>query len=150
MKKLLSLFFVLGIMFMIGGVFADDVGQGGEGTVGLDTSVTFNPNPLNFDTIVAGEAKSLANQIIGTDSHLEIDAITVTPSEEGGIFNNENVLFSMTDDNFNAGSVFTATPIEIPVSGTVDFYVQMNVPSATPTGAFSGTITYTIMEYVSS
>ena len=145
MKKILSLLLVLSLLPM---VIAEDVGQGGSGTVGTDFSVIFNPTSLDFGNIVAGSSASLLNEIIGTNSHLEIDGISVTPDDAEGIFNNDNVLFSMTDSDFVTGDVFTTPAIEIPVLGTVDFYVQMNVPSGTSTGPFSGTITYTIMEYM--
>lgn len=148
MKKILSLLVVMSLLVGVVGVLGDTEGQDGGGTATTDYDVSFDPSELNFGNIVVGESGSVPNKIIGSDSDLQINGISVAPDDTEGIFNDVNVLFSLTDSSFVSGATFTTSPIDLPASGDYSFYVQMTVPSDTDEGVFSGTITYTLMPAV--
>jgi len=118
--------------------------QTGNGQVVTDLTLIINPISLIFGDMQPGESKTLPTILTVGQSNLDVSMIQVTPSQEGGIFNENNVLFSVDDINF--ADVSEIGIINIPSETSKNLFVKLTIPTATPAGPFSGTITYTVMQ----
>jgi hypothetical protein len=147
MKKLLVL---MSVMLLFGVTFVmateDSNPQDGGGDVNVDYTVNFPSGALDFGGLIPGASGSQPNQVSVGTSPLVMMGITVEPDAVGGIFNSDNVQFSLTDADFVPIDEFLNEDLSIATHGVLDFFVEMTIPVGTLSGPYAGTITYTVME----
>lgn len=149
MKTILACLVMVSLLSMVG-VMALEVPQGANGNVLAQIQLTPTQDPLPFGDIAVGNFGTVTNTLTAGNSNIQITLISVAPVT-GTVFSTANVEFS-----FDAGTTFLhtndagfLTPVPtISALGSISPMVRLNVPAGTTSGAFTGTITYTVMEAI--
>ena len=129
----------LAALFLSGAVGVLAVDQETNATVEADLTLTPTPNPMNFGPLMPGESNTIETTLTPGTSDL---TVTVGVSDTiGGIFE-DNLMIDI-----GAGFVVPETvEILIDADTPMDVDYMLDIPVGTPSGPYSATITYTVLE----
>lgn len=132
---------MIGLMGMMGVVMADAATQGAEITVQADlSSFVATPNPIPFGNLIPGAESIQSITLTPGTSNL---AITVAITGDA-------LIQGILSDRVISGTyvVYQGDAFGLTANTPLIFNTKIVVPSPFPAGAYTGTVTYTVLEAI--